>query len=194
MPFHYWRSDRLTLRALQSSDITLFQALDDEVNRLVDMIHFPQSPEKQIQWLEAEQRNRMGDAFRWVAETHDGELVGTINTFACNKRYGNFKYGISLLPEQRSKGYGAEMVVSVLRFYFHELNYHKATPHVYSFNPASIQLHNKLGFVQEGCLREMIYTNGEYHDEIHYGMTAPEFDRLYGKQDLPSKLWNRKEL
>ncbi|QNK57532.1 GNAT family N-acetyltransferase [Paenibacillus sp. PAMC21692] len=184
MPFHYWRSDRLTLRALQSSDIVLFQALDDEVNRKVDMIHFPQSPEKQIQWLEAEQRNRMGDAFRWVAETSDGELLGTINTFLCNKRYGTFKYGIALLPEHRSKGYASEMIRTVLRFYFHEMNYHKATPHVYSFNTASIRLHEKLGFVQEGRLRDMIYTNGEYHDELHFGMTASEFGQLYGKPEL----------
>lgn len=184
MSFHYWRTDRLTLRGLQSSDITLFQGLDDEVARNVDMLHFPQSPEKQVQWLEAEQRNRMGDGFRWVAETAEGELVGTINTFACHKRYGTFKYGISLLPEHRSKGYGAEMITTVLRFFFHELNYHKATPHVYSFNAASIRLHEKLGFVQEGRLRDMIYTNGEYHDEIHYGMTADEFTAIYGKHRI----------
>ncbi|MDQ6420209.1 GNAT family protein [Paenibacillus sp. LHD-117] len=182
MPFHYWRTNRLTLRALLASDITLFQNLDDEVNRNVDMIHFPQAPEKQMQWLESEQRGKIGDVFRWVAETHDGELVGTINTFACNKRYGTFKYGIALLPEHRSKGYAAEMIRAVLRFYFHELNYNKATPHVYSFNAASIRLHEKLGFMQEGRLREMIYTDGEYHDEIHFGMTASEFGQLYGKR------------
>jgi len=184
MALHYWRSNRLTLRALQASDLALFQALDDEVARNVDMIHFPQSPEKQLQWLEAEQRNRIGDAFRWVAVIDDGTAIGTINTFACHKRYGTFKYGLALLPEYRSQGYGAEMIQTVLRYYFHELNYHKATPHVYSFNRASIRLHEKLGFVQEGRLRDMIYTNGEYYDEIHYGMTASEFGELYRKLEL----------
>lgn len=184
MAFHYWRTERVALRALQSSDIALFQALDDEAARNVDMIHLPQSPEKQMQWLEAEQRSRVGDAFRWVAETGDGVLVGTINTFACNRRYGTFKYGIAVLPEFRAQGYAAEMIRLVLRYYFHELNYHKVTPHVYSFNKASIRLHEKMGFVQEGRLRDMLFTNGEYYDEIHYGMTGSEFGRLYGKQEL----------
>jgi RimJ/RimL family protein N-acetyltransferase len=72
-------------------------------------------------------------------------------------------------------GYASEMIIQVLKYYFMELGYQKVTPHVYSFNTSSIQLHEKLGFVKEGQLRSMVYTNGQYHDEIHYGMTKQEF-------------------
>jgi RimJ/RimL family protein N-acetyltransferase len=63
----------------------------------------------------------------------------------------------------------------VLRYYFQELRYQKVTVRVYSFNDASIRLHEKLGFQLEGRLRRTVYTNGEYFDELIYGLTVEEF-------------------
>ncbi|WP_168121492.1 GNAT family protein [Paenibacillus sp. HB172176] len=179
MTLQYWRSDKLLLRAMKASDLILFQAFDDEIARNVNELQLPQSPERQSKWFEGEAKGKIGDAFRFVAENEEGQPVGTIETFACNRRNGTFKYGIALLPEHRSKGYAQEMIETVLRFYFDELNYQKVTPHVYSFNPASIKLHEKMGFVQEGRLRSMIYSGGEYFDEIYYGMTKSEFKERY---------------
>jgi RimJ/RimL family protein N-acetyltransferase len=46
---------------------------------------------------------------------------------------------------------------------------------IYAFNERSIKLREKLGFQHEGRLRRMIYTGGEFHDEIYMGMTREEF-------------------
>ena len=43
-------------------------------------------------------------------------------------------------------------------------------------NEASIRLHKKLGFLEEGRRRRQVFFNGEYHDEILFGMTREEFD------------------
>jgi len=184
MPLKYWQSDKLLLRAIRATDIILFEAFDDEISRNVDAIYWPQLEERQSEWLKSELKPRDNDSFRWIAENHNGDVIGTIDTFACNKRNGTFKYGIALLPEFQFKGYGKEMIEMVIRFYFHELNYQKVTPHVFSFNKASIRLHEKMGFKQEGLLRNMIYTNGQYFDEIHFGMTRLEFDQMYGRRTV----------
>jgi RimJ/RimL family protein N-acetyltransferase len=47
---------------------------------------------------------------------------------------------------------------------------------VYAFNEASLRLHEKLGFRQEGCLRRMIFTRGAFHDEFILGLLAEEFE------------------
>lgn len=47
--------------------------------------------------------------------------------------------------------------------------------HIYAFNTASQALHERLGFQQEGRVRRMIYTDGQYHDELIYGLTGDEF-------------------
>lgn len=62
-----------------------------------------------------------------------------------------------------------------MRYFFHELRYQKVNAHVYSFNEGSIRLQEQLGFTKEGCLRNMIYTNGKYHDVVIYGLTKQEF-------------------
>lgn len=43
-------------------------------------------------------------------------------------------------------------------------------------NPASIRLHQKLGFVEEGRRRRQWFYNGEFHDEILWGMTREEYE------------------
>jgi RimJ/RimL family protein N-acetyltransferase len=47
--------------------------------------------------------------------------------------------------------------------------------YVFAFNEGSLILHEKLGFTQEGRLKEMIYINGKHWDEIIFGMTREEF-------------------
>jgi RimJ/RimL family protein N-acetyltransferase len=111
-------------------------------------------------------------------ETLDGELVGSINTNSCDTRHGTFNYGVAIFREHWRKGYASEAVMILLRFYFEELRYQKVTAHVYAFNESSIALQEHLGFVQEGKLRNMIFTKGQYFDEFLYGLTKSEYENL----------------
>lgn len=116
-----------------------------------------------------------GDDFPFVIETLDGVLVGAIHTQHCSLRSGTFSYGLGIFPPYRQQGYASEAVRLVLRFYFEERRYQKCSVEVYSYNPASIRLHERLGFTLEGRLRRMIYSGGAYHDLLIYGLTAEEF-------------------
>lgn len=176
-----WEGPRIRLRAMVPEDFQLFESFeDDDIPRLVDRVHFPRTQEQRAAWFRGEMaRERSDDGFRWVAETRDPEPVGTIDTFDCNPRFGTFKYGLAMAPPHQGRGYAAEMIFLVLRYYFHELRYQKVTPHVYSFNQRSLRLHETMGFVQEGRLRNMVYTRGEFHDEIYFGMTRGEFEHIF---------------
>ncbi|MGI8643788.1 MAG: GNAT family N-acetyltransferase, partial [Thermomicrobiales bacterium] len=56
-----------------------------------------------------------------------------------------------------------------------ELRYQKVTVQVYAFNESSIALHEQLGFQREGRLRRLVYTGGQHHDVLMYGLTREEF-------------------
>jgi RimJ/RimL family protein N-acetyltransferase len=90
--------------------------------------------------------------------------------------YGTFRYGLSIVREQRRKGYASEAIHLVLAYFFRELRYQKVNVEVYAFNEPSLRLHLRLGFREEGRLRRMIRTAGAYHDEIILGMTVEEFE------------------
>jgi RimJ/RimL family protein N-acetyltransferase len=183
---NYWLGSKVKLRPLEAKDLKLFEMLDDEFDKNIDAIRFPRMKDNLKSWIEKEMQSRFGDAFRWIAEDQDGNAVGTIETFACDRRNGTFKYGIAIARPYWGQGYAKEMIRMVIQYYFFELGYQKVTPHVFSFNERSIQLHQNLGFTLEGRLRKMIYTDGKHYDEIHFGLTKDEFNQLETK-DQSSK-------
>ena len=119
------------------------------------------------------------DNFGFMVETLDGMLVGGVDAHDCNPRSGIFMLGIGIFPEARGKGYATEAVRLLLAYYFCEKRYRKCHSVVFSFNPPSIRLHERVGFTREARLRRMVYSEGAYHDELHYGMTIEEFNARY---------------
>jgi RimJ/RimL family protein N-acetyltransferase len=173
-----WQGERVRLRAIEPSDWEAYFAWnqDDEQARGVSNIPFPQSAEAVRLWAQQEAtRKPEGDAFRFVIENETGEVVGDLTTHNCDARVGSFFYGITIRREHRRNGYAAEAITLVLRYYFRELRYQKATVTIYSFNEASARLHESLGFQLEGRIRRTQFTDGALHDELIYGITTEEF-------------------
>lgn len=106
----------------------------------------------------------------------DNNIVGMIETFDCDQKNGTFEYYLAVFESYRCKGYAKEMILMVFRFFFLELTYQKVNATVYSFNNPSMRLHEKLAFMKEGQLRNIIFTKGAYYDGICYGMTREEFE------------------
>jgi len=145
-------------------------------------VPFPKSTEAQKAWVERKALQKPDeDIYEFAIESLQGEFAGKLNTHSCDKRNGTFKYGLAITREQWGKGYAKEAITLVLRYYFEELRYQKVTAHVYDFNPGSIRLHESLGFVLEGRLRNMVYSAGKYHDELVYGMTVEEYRGKHGR-------------
>ena|SRR5215207_942482 len=168
----------IRLRGVEPSDWENHEQWDrdTEMARMSYEIPFPGSVASVRAWAEQEAaRAPENDIFRFQMETLDGVQVGTINTNNCDLRCGTFSYGLAVIGEHQRKGYASEAVRLVLRYYFDERRYQKCTVLVYAFNEPSQRLHESLGFTLEGRLRRMIYTNGDYHDALYYGITREEF-------------------
>lgn len=177
-----WQGTRVRLRGIAPGDAATFHAWnqDTEMSRRLYFIPFPTSEERERRWAEKmATAEPTGDAFHFVIETLGGEMVGSISTHNCEPRHGTFGYGVAVRAEKQRQGYASEAIVLLLRYYFRELRYQKVTAHVYSFNEPSIRLHERLGFQLEGRLRRMIHTDGQYFDELIFGMTAEEFATRY---------------
>lgn len=178
MSYNLWQGEKVRLRAVEAGDWEAFHRNDEDTEeaRLCDEIPFPRSTGGSRDWAEkTANAPPVNDAYRWAIENAAGELVGTINTHTADRRCGAFGYGIAIFRPHWRKGYAAEAIRIVLRYYFEELRYQKCSVSVYAFNEASLALHQRLGFQIEGRLRRMIYTGGQFHDEIKMGITTEEF-------------------
>lgn len=156
----FWEGKRVRLRAVEPGDVAFFFELqgDTERNRLLDFLPPPSSRAALEGWArEQSQRELEGDAFQWLIESKTGERVGSIVTHTCNSRNGTFSYALDIAAKAQRKGYAAEAVSLVLRYYFGELRYQKVHVGIQSDNDASISLHRKLSFKLEGTQRRMIF-------------------------------------
>ncbi len=179
---HPFEGQLIRLRAVEPADWEHFYRWDTaypDMARFTHEIAFPPTHEATREWVEDQSRQSgEHDRFRFSIETLAGEFVGTINTHTIDQRCGTFRYGLAILPEHQRKGYAAEAIRLLLRYYFHEKRYQKVNVDVASFNEPSIRLHESLGFVLEGCLRRVVYTEGQYHDSLIFGLTREEFDGI----------------
>jgi RimJ/RimL family protein N-acetyltransferase len=183
MKTNFWQGEKIILRAVEQKDLDdslNHPAMDTEMDRDISEIPFPISPqENREQTAELMKRAPGDDAFFWVITDLDGKEIGFIHTWDCKPRMGTFRYAMGIQQEYRGRGYAQEAVRIVLRYYLHEMRYQKVTVNVYAFNEASLRFHRRFGFVEEGRLRRMVFTRGQYFDEIHLGMTREEFDQIY---------------
>ena len=98
----------------------------------------------------------------------------------------------SLQPQRRSGGYrlaidpavrGAEKVAAeatrlVLAYAFETLNLNRLWLHDFATDQAARKRFAKLGFVEEGTLRQEAWRNGNYEDVVVMSMLREEWDRL----------------
>lgn len=81
---------------------------------------------------------------------------------------------IVICPEEQGNGYATEAVDLCLTHAFDDRSLHKVWARVIDGNVASIQLLEKLGFQQEGVLREQEYVEGEFVDVLRYGLLSSD--------------------
>ncbi|MFD0507846.1 GNAT family N-acetyltransferase [Streptomyces chiangmaiensis] len=125
------------------------------------------------------------DRFRLAVETTaTGELVGAVGSHRTGRCSGWFELDVMIGVDHRRKGYATESVVLLLRFMFAERRYHKCLAAVLAHNEASLALFRRLGFTEEGRLREHVFFAGRHHDLVMMGMLADEFDRRHAMSEL----------
>ena len=73
------------------------------------------------------------------------------------------------------KGYGAEVMHTLLRHGFGTLNLHRIYLRVFDNNPRAIKVYLRAGFTEEGRLREDRYHDGRYNDTIVMGILRAEW-------------------
>ncbi|MEV6833775.1 GNAT family protein [Streptomyces sp. NPDC051133] len=176
-----WTGRQVRLRAIEPDDWAAFKGFADEVGRRGSRLDLPRSAESYRAWAKEQAVARCDDdRFRLAVETTaTGELVGTVGTHRTGPRSGWFEFDIAIGADHRRKGYATEALVLLLRFMFAERRYHKCLAAVFAHNEASLALMRRVGFTEEGRLREHVFFAGRYHDLVLMGMLADEFDERH---------------
>jgi RimJ/RimL family protein N-acetyltransferase len=87
--------------------------------------------------------------------------------FHFNQTSRSCELGISIGDhDYLGKGYGSEAVELILDYAFKYRNFHRVYLQVTETNERAFKSYVKCGFVEEGRLREHLWTDGAYRDVI----------------------------
>lgn len=166
------------MRGVEPEDWEAFHRFDENTDdmRRMDRIHPPRSAAAQREWARKTALEGQDERVFLAVESLVGSVVaGMMTTSEIDHRAGRFSYGIAIGTGHKGRGYATEAVRLLLTYMFGERRFHKCGTSVWAFNDASIGLHRKLGFTEEGRLRDHEFFAGRHHDVVLFGMTAAEF-------------------
>ncbi|ANP52560.1 RimJ/RimL family protein N-acetyltransferase [Streptomyces griseochromogenes] len=181
-----WVGERVRLRGIEPDDWGAFMRFAEDEERSGDLPNPPRSAESFRVWAKEQASAKPGDdCFRLAVESVDGgELVGAVGSNRADPRAGWFEYGTTIGADHRRKGYAAEAAVLLLRFMFAERRYHKCEARIFAHNEASLALHRRLGFAEEGRLRDHVFLAGRHRDLVVMGILADEFVQRHPISEL----------
>ncbi|MFK8908296.1 GNAT family N-acetyltransferase [Streptomyces sp. YS-3] len=177
----FWTGKRVRLRGIEPDDWNAFMRFAEDEEGLGDLLNPPRSAESFRTWATEQSAAKSdGDCFQLAIEAvATGKIVGAIGSHHADPRAGWFEYGVTLGAGHRRKGYAAEAVVMLLRFMFAERRFHKCGARILAHNEPSLALQRRLGFIEEGRLRDQVFFAGQHHDLVIMGMLADEFAKLH---------------
>jgi RimJ/RimL family protein N-acetyltransferase len=181
---YFWQGDKVRLRPLRIEDAeqSFLGSLDSPARQLLQLgIELPTSVELEKTTLEKYVGCKQADGvILFAIENLEDEHVGGISLHSADEKNGTFSFGIIVYRPHRRRGYAEDAVRMLLRYGFWERRYQKCNSACAHTNEASIRLHKRLGFVEEGRRRRQLFFNGQYYDDMLFGLTREEFDAQIG--------------
>jgi RimJ/RimL family protein N-acetyltransferase len=125
----------------------------------------------------------MPDTITFGIESN-GEIIGEVALKSI--RWYNRKAELSLFikPDFQGRKIGPDVLVNVMKYAFHTLNFHRLEAEIIDYNDRSLKLVESLNFKMEGRLRQAKYYEGKYYDILRYGILKTEFETFIGNSKI----------
>lgn len=136
---------------------------------------YPQSLAQVRKWMEDRPRNDYGDVLFGIEVLDTATLIGLVRLHGAEPETGNAQLDIYLGEKDHwGRGYATDAVRTACRYGFHKMRLHKITLTVAPANEPARHIYRKIGFVEEGRLREVFRRDGAWLDEITMGLLEHE--------------------
>lgn len=174
---YYWQDGEVRLRAIQEGDWEGYylNRFDTPARRLLqNAVELPPTISEAKRFAE-EYAEFSANRLMFTIENLYGENVGGVNLNSIDEKNGTFSIGVQVDRDHRGKGYGTRAITILLKYAFFERRLNKFNECALEGNEASIAMLKKVGCIQEGIRRKVIYTDGQYLDLLLLGLTKDEF-------------------
>jgi ribosomal-protein-alanine N-acetyltransferase len=182
------QSDAIQLRPVRKSDAQSIFLLysDPDVCRYLDILPFEnedQAYNKVLHWQKGRENGRQ---FRYVIE-QSGEFCGTLGLYSIYRHQNRASIGYDLLPRFHNRGIMTRSLNLFLEACFRAWDFNRIQALVMDENPASKKLLKKLGFQNEGLLKQYEKWPGKSYVDLHVYAQLKEGweEKNNGKESFP---------
>jgi RimJ/RimL family protein N-acetyltransferase len=90
-------------------------------------------------------------------------------------QHRNASIGLRILADYRGQGYGTEAIKWVVDYGFRRAGLHKIKIDYFGHNEKAGKLYQRLGFVEEGRLRDELWHDGKWWEMVEMGMLEEDY-------------------
>ena len=170
------RGERILLRAIERDDLPNYvQWFNDPAVLTYFGPVEPFSLAAEEQWYEQQLQDKSTCNF---AVEFEGRHIGGGGFCRINERNANAEVGLFVgIPELWDQGLGRDVLQTMVRFGFEQLNLHRICLRVFAENERAIHMYEKAGFQHEGRWRQAEFRHGRYHDMLWMSILRDEWKR-----------------
>lgn len=173
------QSDRLLLRQLRlddSRDLFHYFSLD-EVTEYYDLESFKDVKQAEQLIQSWNQRFESNQGIRWgITLNSESRIIGTCGFHNWMKEHDKAEIGYELAPEYWRKGIMTEAIREILKFGFTNLGLNRIEAFIDPENISSRKLLAKVGFREEGLLKECFYEKNRFVDAVIFAILRKQFE------------------
>lgn len=169
--------DKVTLREVRRDDLPTLYEIAANADTWEERMDVPLSPTSLEQFEErfAKRRDDPQLIQFAVAVAVDDRVIGSCLLMHEDTFARHAEVGISLALSETGKGYGTDAFRVLIDYAFTRRNLRRVHLIVVESNERAIASYRKLGFVEEGRLREHAWVRGRYEDEVRMGLLRSEW-------------------
>lgn len=169
---------RIYLRALEIEDsdiINSWRQSKETVNYLGGNYYFV-SKYRERKSIESKILDDSKNIYLGVCLKENNSLIGYVQINNIDLRNLKAEWGGTLIGDANylGGGYGLEASKLLLKFIFEEYPINKCYAYCLASHPHTPKLFKKLGFSQDGVLRQEVYKNGAFNDILVYSLLKSE--------------------
>lgn len=162
-----FQTARLLAYRLHAADWPYYQ----QIQQLPDVMRFIRDIEDDAQLMQRFTQQLTATTHHSVSlwRRDDGCFAGLAG-FWLDAAGQKAEIGFLLMPQQQGQGIGSELVAALIQQAWLQPTVHKLLATVTAGNEGSRKVLQKHGFVQEGCLRQQYFLQGQWHDDWVFGL------------------------
>jgi len=174
------KGKHIILRALEQDDLPRLHEMNNNLE--VELAGGGDPPMAQsLARLEAEFNDNVSkggrDDMNFAIE-HEGVFIGICGLFNEDQTAHTVEMGITIgFSDYWGKGYGRDAVITLVDYAFRYRNFHRVWLRTNGRNERAQRAYIACGFVEEGRLRQHVYSDGAYDDLVYMGILRSEWQR-----------------